>query len=140
MIEKMESKLNFIDYIVEKVEFSINLEFNNENGKIDFDIDSNVEFVDDENFLLSLFVEVFKDCKKNNYPFNLRLKLTGIFSLKNVDEDKKYMYAEKNAVAILFPYVRALITSYTSASNVNALILPPINVAKYLEEKRNNKK
>ncbi|TSJ59961.1 hypothetical protein FPQ13_12760 [Allobacillus salarius] len=33
------------------------------------------------------------------------------------------------------PYVRSLITTYTSNSNVPPLILPPINVVKMMEDK-----
>lgn len=43
-----------------------------------------------------------------------------------------------NAVAILFPYVRALISSYTANANVTPLVLPPINVNQLLRNKKDN--
>ena len=62
--------------------------------------------------------------------------MIGFFELNEVEESKKQVYAEQNAVAILFPYLRALITTYTGMANVQPLILPPINVAKYIENKK----
>ena len=38
-------------------------------------------------------------------------------------------------MTILFPYLRALTSVYTTNANVGTLILPPINVVKYLENK-----
>ncbi|WP_187331134.1 protein-export chaperone SecB, partial [Lactiplantibacillus plantarum] len=45
---------------------------------------------------------------------------------------------KKNAVAILYPYVRSLVSGITNASNqFPALILPTINVAQLLDEQSN---
>ncbi|WP_288326633.1 protein-export chaperone SecB [uncultured Clostridium sp.] len=136
----IKSKLVFEDYIVEKVELNANLECDKDDIDIKFDIDSDVNFVNENDFLLNLSVEIFKDAKKNNFPFSLSVMLTGIFSIKGVKQEEKMDYAEKNAVAILFPYVRALVTNYTAASNISPLILPPINVAQYLQNKRKQAK
>ena len=63
--------------------------------------------------------------------------ITGIF-IVNCDSDELCQeLLNKNAISILFPYVRALITTYTANSNVPALILPPINVNKLIEDKTN---
>ena len=67
---------------------------------------------------------VFENAKENNYPFEMKVQITGFFSLEN--ETK--INLEPNAVAILYPYVRAIVSTYTANANVNALILPPINV------------
>ena len=61
----------------------------------------------------------------------------GIFETDNdIDDQLKEDLAEINSVAILFPYVRALVSNYTALANVSPLILPPINVIKYMEEKK----
>lgn len=137
----MKSKLEFKDYVVNNIEFKNNLSFNNNISEIrlDFDIDSEVQFVEDNKFILGLQVEIFKNAEKNNYPFNFKVEVLGTFEISSNDEQEKKNLAEINSVAILFPYVRALISTFTSAANVQPVILPPINVVKYLEEKNNKK-
>lgn len=131
------SSLRFIDYIVNKVEFYTNPNFEDKPIKIDFDISSNVEFIEDENntFLLKLDAKIFKDAEEKGYPFSMNISITGIFELENSDVENKEMLSELNAVAILFPYLRSLVSTYSSNSNVQPLILPPINIVKYMNSK-----
>ncbi len=136
---KIKSSLNFVNYIVDNVEFYSNPKCTEKVFDIDFDIDSEVNYVNDSNFLVTLYVKIFEDADKNGYPFSMKIKLTGAFKVENVNEDTKQVFAEKNSVAILFPYVRALVSTYTSASNVQPVILPPINVVNYLQNKKENK-
>ena len=49
------------------------------------------------------------------------VKLTGYFTEENNDENINF---EPNAIAILYPYVRSIVSIYTINSNVNGLILP----------------
>ena len=42
----------------------------------------------------------------------------------------------KNAIAILFPYVRSNLTNITSQSGIETLILPVINFNALLDEQR----
>lgn len=135
------SSLRFIDYVVNKVEFYINPNFEDKPIKIDFDISSNVEFIQDKNntFLLHLDARIFKDAEKNGYPFSMNINITGIFELESSELENKEKFAELNAVAILFPYLRSLVSTYSSNSNVQPLILPPINVVKYMKSKNTKK-
>lgn len=138
-MSKIQSKLIFEDYIVNKVELINNLNCDRDKIEIEFDINSEVEFTNENEFLLKLSIDIFKDAEKNNYPFSLKVEFVGIFSVEDVNEEEKKDYAEKNSVAILFPYVRALVTNYTAASNIDPLILPPINVVNYLKNKKAKK-
>lgn len=129
----MKSVLRFVDYIVDEVNFKN--EYNDEeNFELDFDFDSKIEFKDNNNFILRLNLYLFK--KEENVPFRMTVKVIGIFEIDDVDEKLRLELAEKNAVAILFPYIRALVSNYTSIANITPLILPPINVAQYVEDKK----
>lgn len=132
----MKSSLKFIDYKVNNIEFRSNIDFVSKEVELDFDIDSAVDFVNEKEFVLGLQLEVFRDAEKNNYPFSFKIEIIGMFEIEAVNEKEKMNFAEQNAVAILFPYARALITTFTSAANVQPVILPPINVVKYLSDKR----
>lgn len=52
--------------------------------------------------------------------------------------DEKLQNFETNAIAILFPYMRAIISTYTANANLAPVILPPMNINAYL--KRKNRK
>lgn len=134
----LTSILTFNNYNVEKVEFIKNNDFNNDNVKIDFKVDKETSFDKNSNIgKVTLDVNIFKDPIQNNYPFSLRILVTGIFTIDCDDDDLCQKLLNKNAVSILFPYIRALITTYTANSNVPALILPPINVNKLIDNQTN---
>jgi len=68
--------------------------------------------------------------------FQLSGKVAGFFSYNETlsESDVKSLLAG-NGLAILFPYVRSTITNLTSAINIPPLILPTINILKYVKEK-----
>lgn len=129
----MKSSLRFIDYIVDEISFK-NKYVEGEDFNIDFSIDTDVVFKDENNFILKLSMNIFKD--QEQAPFEMNVSVIGIFEVDNIEENLKKEFAEKNSVAILFPYVRALVSNYTAVANVTPLILPPINVVKYIEDKK----
>lgn len=135
-MNKIKSKLKFINYIVEKIEFETNLDFSGNDPEIDFDLNNEYK-IEGKSFILTLDVEVFPEAKKNDYPFTLKIKMIGVFEVESdVDEKTTIEFAERNSIAILFPYLRALASVYTSNANIGNLILPPINVVKYLQDKK----
>ena len=130
----MESILKFKEYIVEDVIFKNNDKFDNSQA-VKLDLKINEETKKENNILkVDLNVTVFEEAEKNNYPFYIKLRVRGIFQIEGNDEDVGFF--KPNAIAILFPYVRAIISTYTGIANINPLILPAINVNKLLE---NNK-
>lgn len=138
MDKQVKSSLYFNDYLVKKVEFEVNQNFKNteQNIKIDFDISHETE-VKDKLMTIKLYVKVFPNMVKNDYPFSINVELIGFFSLDgDIKEIKSF---EKNALAIMYPYVRSLVSTYTSNSNVPTLILPPINIVNYLKFKEQQK-
>jgi len=136
-MEEINSSLRFVDYFVDYVDFKLNNEFEDKPVNLKFDIDRSVDYLEDENntMLVTLVVKVFDNALKKNYPFSMNVSITGVFELNNVAVERKEVFAEVNAVAILFPYIRALITNFTANVNVAPLILPAINVVKLMEDK-----
>lgn len=140
-MEDSRSSLRFIDYYVNKVEFYNNESFDNSAVKIDFKVSRDIEYLEDEDntFYVTLNANVFEDAEKNNYPFTINLSLTGIFELNDEDVHNKESFAEINSVAILFPYLRSIISTYTANANISPLILPPINVINMIEKENSSK-
>lgn len=138
------SSFKFEKYIVEKILLEENKNFNkaikDDSLSLEdiMDFNSEVKIVGDNTKNVSLIVNIGSTGK---FPYKLNLKLTGIFSYEKSKEDKLTEEQvnnlfEKNAIAILFPYVRALVSTYTSISNYPALTIPSLNINKFLEEKK----
>lgn len=132
----VKSSLVFHDYLINYVDFKINKNFKEEPINISFHITRHVNYdKSNENIaFVTVNVKVFEHAEENNYPFSLNMSIEGEFEVLAEDEEQKYHFTHKNAVAILFPYVRSLISTYTANANVPPLILPPINVLKMIDD------
>lgn len=130
-MEKYESILRFIRYEVNRITFKKNEHYksNEEGSIIDLKIKPIVEIKNNE-MNINLKVNIFKDAEKNNRPFEMEISLIGYFRTEGCNpEDFK-----ANAIAILYPYVRAIVSTYTANANITPLILPAINVNKLIKE------
>lgn len=124
-MENLKSILIFEKYVVDKVEFIRNNNYAPEQKtKIQFSINKEVNKFDSK-MEVTLYTKVFENAKVNNYPFEMEVQVTGFFA---IESEEKNINLEPNAIAILYPYIRAIVSTYTASANVNALILPPINV------------
>lgn len=132
MEQKYESVLRFNKYIVNKVSFKNNDNFkqSSERMSMEFNIQKDIS-KKNNNMEVTLSAQIFNDAEKNNYPFEMEVVLTGYFTEINNDTNVDF---EPNAIAILYPYIRAIVSTYTAAANISPLILPAINVNKLLEE------
>lgn len=86
------------------------------------------------------------DCKDNKYkvqlslslvasdenplPFSIEVVMTGKFfiNLETENEVLKQALLHENTVAIMFPFLRAIIASLTTTANIAPLILPIVNL------------
>lgn len=135
-MSKNISTLKFENYIVEKVEFEANLDCSGREVEMDIDLNNSYQ-AEGNRFISTLELEVFPNAKKNDYPFCMKVKLTGLFEIVSDEKESvKKSFIEKNSITILYPYLRAIVSTYTANSNIRTIILPPINVIKYLEDKK----
>ena len=133
----IKSNLRFINYVVNEIRFKYNDQFKMESVKIDFNVKKNIAYNEQNNSaVVTLDVNVFDDCVENNYPFSFYVRVSGFFEVTNLESKDEKMLIEANAIAILFPYVRSLISSFTVNANVSPLILPPINVLKLFQKEQ----
>lgn len=139
-MENTKSSLRFIDYYVEEVQFYNNKFFQEKSVELDFNISHSIEYTQDENntFLVTLNITIFDNAKENNYPFTMNVSITGVFQTNIEDTNSIKNFAEINSIAILFPYLRSIVSTYTANANIQPLILPPINVVNMLKENNEN--
>lgn len=130
------SSLKFLNYIVNSVSYKTN-DKPNENGswKLNFDIKNTTKISKEKDKMtITLAVSVFKGVE--DAPFYIDVEITGYFELEGEDDISKY---EANAIAIMYPYLRAIVSNYTSSANVSPVILPAINVNAMLKRKNEQK-
>ena len=74
---------------------------------------------------------VMLECKietndKEPKPFNLTVRLMGVFEVKNMQNDEDRRIFAINATETMFPYLRAAVTNLTADALVNPLTLPVV--------------
>lgn len=133
--------LEFKGYHVNKMAYTKNEKFEISNEKIKLSPTLSTNFDIKKNEInVSLKVGV-GSIQKKNIPFFVECSLTGVFIYKK-EEDKTEVGLDtlirNNAVAILYPYVRAIISTLTMTSNeFPNYNLPTINVGQALKEQNN---
>lgn len=133
-----ESVLKFKNYLVDEIKFKRNNKFDqstNDTIRVNFNIKRN-KIIDENNMVIRLFVHIFEDAENNNYPFEMEVSFTGFFEIS--DNTGKFNF-EPNAIAILYPYVRAIVSNYTINANIGAVVLPAINVNEMLKQEEDKK-
>lgn len=110
-------------------------------------LSSNIEIKDDDNLdgKLNVVLEQTgtEDVGMNTYQHTLvvkisnkdrsivaDVKITGWFEFDSeIDDKTKFIFFNSSAPAILFPYLRAYITTLTGLSGINPIILPTLNLS-----------
>ncbi len=136
---KYESILKFKKYVVDEIKFKRNHNYQNKENKpikVDFEVRESKKINENE-LIINLYTKVFGNAEIKNYPFEIEVTITGFF---DISENKGNIDFEPNAIAILYPYIRAIISTYTSSANVAPVILPAINVNAMLKQQKENKK
>lgn len=128
MANPIESFLRFNDYYVNSMEFKRNSDYKNEDDiELDFNFSAYAHISEDgKDAILSITCKIFEEeFFVDEAPFFLEMGITGHFSCEgNVNIENFQL----NGMAILLPYLRSLVTSFTSQAGMNPVILPPINV------------
>lgn len=119
------SKFRLKNFIISSS--SINIEDNfSSDTKLDIELNQEGSVFINNIYVSSLEVRVFNETK----TLDINVKLKGIFEFDNdIDNHSKENFFNINAPAILFPYLRAYVTSLTALSGISPVILPTINLA-----------
>jgi len=127
------SGLKLIDLSVEELKFKRNYEFDAE-AEIEllFNFGAKIE-VREEQARLKLTCDIFdEDFINKNLPFFLKASMYGFFESKDTPVED----FQVNCIAILLPYLRALITSFTAQAGLPPVIIPPINVYSLVKQQQ----
>ena len=135
------SVLRFDKYIVKSISFQANEKCYCMDDQVELDFDFDIRSSIEENKLvIELSSIIFPDAVTQNYPFEMEVVLKGFFSIDSADSNVDISFFKTNAVAILFPYLRAIVSSYTANANIAPVILPAMNINEYIRKKYQNVK
>lgn len=87
--------------------------------------------------IIDLGIE-FGDINITNIPIYVKARITGVFVIEelenNISEDEIIALYKINGIAILFPYLRSLVSDMTSKGSEPPIILPTMNIAKMISD------
>lgn len=130
------SKFNFLGYKISKVEFNLLDHFDPTEPEYKFNIDSSQNFFDNEPRLVEVVLDITVTSSDEALTFNVIVK-GGFQAEDSMPEEMFKELARVNAPAILFPFARAIITTYTAQANIPPIILPAVNFAQKLGSETN---
>jgi len=137
-VEPKESVISFLNYIIKDLAFSANPDFKpKDDNMIELGLSlshsAEIDF-DTHSAAIGLGCKVSKG-PEGNQPFNMVIELVGFFSFSSdIDRERAARLLRINTTAILFPYLRAIVSTVTALSGFGGVILPIFNVQKMLDE------
>ena len=130
--------LKFNNYHVNNITYFQNKDKNFSNLEVNPDFYSKINF-DEKNQKATLILGIKVVAKS---AFKLDVEIEGSFSYDFEKDNSKIGFKTlltNNGVAILYPYLRSIVSSVTGLSNeFPQLLLPTINVSELLKKKANN--
>lgn len=130
-----KSVLTFKGYKIDKMSFSLN---DVDGKKRDFQIapEFSKSVVEHDNNTYEVILSVgIHETDDVPVPFDLFVEMTGYFELlEGLKEDFQRNLLNRNAIAIMYPFLRAAVSSITATANVTSLVLPVINLASEFEK------
>ena len=133
--EQLKSVLNLERLSFEKINYSRDTN----SGIVPKDYEMNftrqvLASADGQHFRVSLTANVWS---KDEDGFKLEITLVGFFSCDCQDETLKRELLNKNAIAILFPFLRSQISLVTTQPDMPPITLPPMNIVAMFDEAEN---
>lgn len=128
-MSEIKSALSLQTMVFDKIEFS-RKGFKNEND-IEYEIQVQIGRNQEGEFKVTL---ILSGEKKEEYEFTI--SISGFFEIdteKDLGNVKVQDLINKNAVAILMPYLRSELTLLTAQPNTESIVLPPFNINKMLD-------
>lgn len=133
-MSKIDGMIRFLNYKVTKVEYQLNTDFVWGEESIDVKMNTESESSvseDGKKMIVTLTLRIFDD-EQQKYPFRMIVEIQGAFVLVNDEQEENIEKYYANALSILYPYARAVVSTYTANANIEPLILPTVNIWKML--------
>lgn len=127
------SSFQFEGFRIVKSYFDIDLEDKSSDLSITIEPSGKLH-VEDNLFQLKLIV-LISDVEEKN---KIEIHSLGFFKFSNIVDNELKNYLYHNAPAILFPYIRAYISTLTTLSGIKPIILPTLNLSNLKDKLEKN--
>ena len=125
MAEK-EAQFRFVNYRINESAIKLDPEVE-PSDELEVNFEQTIGVHETENRMRLLLNTSIKD--KNN-ALSIAVKAEGFFEFdEGLDEDMKDGFFNANAPAILFPYIRAYISTLSTLSGIKPIVLPTLNLS-----------
>lgn len=110
-------------------------------GKFNVDpqIHRTIENIDDSHSAVTYVLEI-KNTDDHPFPVNIEVSVTGIFDVGNLDKSSVDDFLKIQTCQILFPQIRTIVSSVTSAALMPPLMLPIIDARTLFSDDNSEKK
>ena len=95
-------------------------------SRLDVNVKRNIEERSSDHYKITLELFISDDA----HQLELRVKCVACFT---TGQDNSALI-EKNAIAIMFPYVRSYVSTMTSQPGMSPIVLPPMNIVAMFQE------
>lgn len=75
-----------------------------------------------------------KNEPENKFPFDLKVRITGIFDFDGDNEKEINDFLKLQGVQMVFPYLRTMVSNLTSTVLMPSIMLPIINPLDFIDE------
>lgn len=124
---EFKSKLNLEDIMITEASFN-RAEDSLDELTLELKIDRKIEELENNRFKVYLAVYV----GDNENKLSINVKSLAVFSMEHYQD----VLVERNALAIMFPYVRSYISTITTQPGMCPIVLPAINIVSMLNKER----
>lgn len=98
-------------------------------------ITRNITRDDETHATVEIVLEIINS-KEAPFPIDLRVRLSGIFDISAFPAEEVDDFLKIQAVQILFPYVRTMVSSITASALMPPIVLPVIDVRTLFPEEK----
>lgn len=132
----VESTLKLLKYRVKEMSFTLNESFSYSQKSISLSptFKQNITKIDKDTAEVELIFVLKPD--ETEIPFSIRVNVEGRFSMNDWESEDNFNLMTDNTIAILFPYLRSIVTMLTANANVPPYVLPVVNIVEMLRHKK----
>ena len=121
-----ESKFRFLGYRVTKIDCEIKDNYDFRNPKLSQSINVQQIYNENEKRFVEVVLDVQIESEDKTLAFFVRLK-GGFRGDETISDEAFEKLSRQNAPAILYPFVRAIVTTYTAQANIPPVIMTAVD-------------
>ncbi len=121
-----KSDFQFLGYKITNITYEANTSFGQAEEKLEHSVNIENNFDSEQPRAVEVVLNITVKAESGNMSFYLQLR--GAFLGNDAMSQKIFeTFAKQNGPAILYPFARSLIVSYTSQANIQPIMLPVMN-------------